>query len=244
MTKIKVLPNGNIVVDKRDAEMLGLPPLEGDPYLFVASKIPQFAEQVKEAGYDPENPTNEGTRNAKKTCKRIRSICKVIHLSAGYGAGAFKIWKTLEEQGINITLEEVTEIREMYWRVFQGVIDFGDKLRREWMANKGYYLDGLGIPVSLSNNYEKDIVNRCIQGTGHRILVRYLYHLRNLQPKAVPVVADLHDETIWQCKKEDKQDVINTFKKAWEITNEELGGIIPLYGEPEEHHNFSGFKCE
>jgi hypothetical protein len=215
-----------------------------DVYLFIASKIPHFSKEILDAGYNPEEPTAEGIAAAKKQCKTTRTICKVIHLAAGYGAGAAKIHETLTSLGVQVTVSEVAAIRNMYWEVFEGVVKYRERLTSEWKANRGYFLDGLGTPVTVEASFEKDILNRCIQRTGHMILVKYLYHLTQLQPAAKPVVVDFHDETIWQCKHGDTEETLNTFNTAWDLTNEELGGIIPLYGTPEKHTSFAGFKCE
>jgi len=215
-----------------------------DVYLFIASKIPQFAKEIRDAGYNPDNPTREGIASTKKKCKRIRTICKLIHLAAGYGAGTDKIHASLNEQGVDITFKEVEDIRSMYWKVFNGVVKYRDRLTRSWKANRGFFLDGLGTPVTVDGDYEKDILNRCIQRTGHMILAKYLYHLSQINPPAAPVVVDFHDETIWECEKGTEKETLAAFNEAWTRTNAELGGIIPLSGTPEEHKSFWGFKGE
>jgi len=225
----------------------GRPP--NDVYLFIGSQIPLYKEEILNAGYDPEKPTAEGIKAAKKKCKRIRSICKVIHLSAGYGAGADKIYDTLIASGISITLQEVITIREMYWKVFEGVVKFRERLESIHQANRGFYEDGLGTPVSVHRDYRKDILNRCIQRTGHMILVKYLYHLTQIRKEnrafdMLPVVVDFHDETVWQAPKELAHKYSIFFHEAWERTNKELGGIIPLTGDPMVCKSFADFKCE
>ena len=225
----------------------GRPP--NDVYLFIASQISIFKEEVRNAGYDPDNPTAEGIKSAKKKCKRIRSICKVIHLSAGYGAGAPKIHESLRGQGIQITLPEVTRIREMYWQVFEGVTAYGERLKTEHTANKGYVLDGLGTPVTVHRDFLKDIINRTIQRTGHMILTKYNYHLSCIREEKklkdlVPMVPDFHDETIWQAPATKAHRYLIHFNEAWSRVNEELGGVIPLSGEPMVCHSFAAFKCE
>lgn len=219
----------------------GRPP--NDVYLFIASKIPQFAQEVLSAGYDPDNPTKEGIAAAKKLCKRIRTICKIIHLAAGYGAGTTKIYKTMVKQGISITYAEVNTIRTMYWEVFAAVVNYRERLTAEWRANKGFFLDGFGMPITVEAEFEKDILNRAIQKTGHAALVRYLYNLVQLKPTAMPKVPDYHDETIWESPLDCIQEDLKKFETAWNLTNKELGGIIPLYGKPEIHTSFAGFKC-
>jgi hypothetical protein len=223
----------------------GRPP--NDVYLFIGSQIPQFREEITNAGYDPESPTAEGIKRAKKTCKRTRSICKILHLSSQYGAGANKIYETLREQGIQISLAEVTDIRKRYWEIFKGVTDLRERLVKEWQANKGFFRDGLGTPVTVHRDYDKDILNRCIQRTGHFILVKYLYHLSQIRKEIKhvpikPVLPDFHDETVWQVEDKHKDKAKYMFELAWSRTNDELGGIIPLSGTPEIHDNFWGFK--
>jgi hypothetical protein len=213
----------------------------------VASKIPQFSKEVCQY-YDPENPTREGIKAAKKHCKRIRSICKVLHLSAGYGAGAMKIWVTLVGNGVDITLDEVVEIRKMYWKVFEDVVIYRKKLVTEWKRNGGWFYNGRFRPITVLPKSEKDILNQCIQSTGHDNLLLYLYHLDQIRTERGipmrPVMVDFHDETIWSAPKGYKEVVLKAMNDAWTRTNEDLGGIIPLSGEPEQVRCWAEFKCE
>ena len=220
-----------------------------DVYLFIGSQIEMFKQEIEDAGYSNTNPTSSGIKRAKKVAKRIRTICKVIHLSSQYGAGANKIHQTLVESGISISLAEVTAIRKRYWEIFEGVTKYRERLVAEWKANKGFFIDGLGTPVTVTKDFEKDILNRQIQRTGHFILVKYLYHLgqlRKASPNAMmhlkPVLPDFHDETVWQVPTPFEKPAMNMFNKAWELTNNELGGIIPLTGTPESHPHFWSFK--
>jgi len=104
------------------------------------------------------------------------------------------------------------------------------------------------MPVSVAARLEKDILNRCIQSTGHFNLLTYLKHLKTLRDSADfkinPIMVDFHDETIWEVKSEDAEKAIKLFKSVWELTNKDLGGIIPLSGTPEICYTFTDFKCE
>jgi len=220
-----------------------------DIYLFIGSKIPQFAHKICKY-YDPVNPTVAGIALAKRHCKKERTICKVLHLSSGYGAGAVKIHETLVMSGVDITLKEVSEIRTMYWEIFAGVKQFQEQLTDEWKDNMGWFRDGLGCRIAVDDGYEKDILNRCIQNTGHKILVKYLRIMQTLRAERGlwdslhPLVCDFHDETVWECKTEKEAECIKLMNDVWKILNNELGGTIALAGKPEVVESFSSFKCE
>ena len=223
----------------------GRPP--NDVYLFVASKIEQFAAEVGEY-YDYMNPTKEGIALAKKHCKKLRGICKELHLSAGYGAGAKKIWMTLVAQGVEITLDEVKAIRTMYWEVFKDVVGYKDGLTAEWKRRGGWFYNGRHRPITVHQHFEKDILNRCIQSTGHDNLLLYLHFLDEIRTERGipmrPIMVDFHDETVWAVPHEHKAAALKAMEDAWVKTNNDLGGIIPLTGTPEEVKSWASFKCE
>ncbi len=219
-----------------------------DIYLYVGASIPALREAVCAYGYDPLNPTAEAIATTKKKAKRIRGICKVLHLSAGYGAGAKKIYETLSQAGVEITLPEVKDLHKAYWDLFGGVTEFQTKLKREYADNGGWFINGRGMPISVADHLEKDILNRCIQSSGHYNLLTYLKHLEKLRQESditmTPVMVDFHDETIWEVPIDQADDALELFNETWTLTNNELRGIIPLSGPPEICTNFSAFKCE
>jgi DNA polymerase I-like protein with 3'-5' exonuclease and polymerase domains len=219
-----------------------------DIYLFVGASIPALRDEVCAYGYDPLNPTSDAIRITKKKAKRIRSICKVLHLSAGYGAGPRKIWETLIQSDIDISLDDVKEIHKAYWKLFGGVVDYQNKLKAEWADNGGWFINGRGMPMPVSKRLEKDILNRCIQSTGHINLLTYLKHLQQLRLASDiemhPIVVDFHDETIWEVPIDQADAALELFRQTWDLTNKELGGIIPLSGEPEICESFVDFKVE
>ena len=218
-------------------------------YLFVGSKIPQFRDKIRKY-YDPENPTPEGIDAAKHYCKHERDICKVFHLSASYGAGAKKIYSELILKGVDITLKEVYNLRQMYWKVFAQVVNYQDSLTEEWTENGGWFRDGLGCRVAVDEDCKKDMLNRCIQNTGHKILVKYLDYMnrlryeRDMGDKMFPLVCDWHDETVWEVKAGYEDKAIQIMNDVWTLLNNELGGDLPLSGTPEIVESFADFKVE
>ena len=232
---------------KQYDKLYGPTAVRNDVYLFVAASMAAFSAEVRKY-YDPENPTTESINAAKKKCKPTRTINKEFHLAAVYGAGAKRIWLTLRKKGIILDLDVVKQMRVDYWRMFKDVKTYEDKLNSIRVANGGFMLGGLSCPISVAESGKKDILNRMIQNTGHKILVKWLYHFEQLRVKSGidvwPCVVDFHDETVWECKEEDGEAVKELMRKTWDLTNAELGGTIRLTGEPMICHSFSAFKCE
>lgn len=186
-----------------------------DIYLFVASTVPQWAEQLEATGYDRYRPTPEAVARAKKECKHIRKIAKVVVLACAYGAGVDKILQNLVNDGMQITREEVAEVHKSYWETFEQVKKFGYELQDKWWETvdlpagtiemykdwgksrykrdqiprniTGYIMNGLGRPMCVTHDYKKDILNRFVQSTGHDILVRYIRLVgEELDRRAIP----------------------------------------------------------
>jgi len=136
--------------DRAMMDLYGPNAKPNDIYLYVGASIPALRNEVCQYGYDPLNPTSEAIAITKKKAKRIRGICKVLHLSAGYGAGPPKIYDTLIQAGVEITLAEVKTIHKAYWELFGGVTEYQNKLKREYAANGGWFLNGRGMPISVA----------------------------------------------------------------------------------------------
>jgi DNA polymerase I-like protein with 3'-5' exonuclease and polymerase domains len=221
-----------------------------DVYLYVGSFLPGgIGDRIRASGYDPDNPTKEGIAAAKKECKRERSISKVVVLASSYGAGAGKIFKTLYLSGIDITEAQVKAILETYWDLFAGVKDWESDLVSEYKARGGWFVGGLGRPICLWEGMLKDIVNRMCQATGHDVHMLYVKIIRDLLDSEgiewYPIIIDWHDQSIVECKPEDAERVAYLIgHRAYEVLNEELGGLIPMKGDPQVIDNLAYAKCE
>lgn len=222
--------------------------IPNDIYLFVGSGMGPLKEGLTAHGYDPMNPTPEAISKTKKEAKKLRSVAKVVHLAASYGAGAAKIWSTLVDQGFDISLKDTKQLLADYWDLFAGVKAYEKRLKAEWQAQNGWFLNGRGCPMSVPPAYEKDILNRCIQSTGHTNLLTYLTVFDDLRSKRELdfkfVVCDFHDELIVECPEQQVSGVVQAIKDSWDITNKILGGEIPLKGDPEVVDCFAEFKVE
>lgn len=217
-----------------------------DVYLFVGSNTEALGSKIKSLGYDPNNPTPEAISITKKKLKRERSICKVLHLSSGYGAGPNKIWKTLLSQGVQLELDEAKKIHADYWELFKRVKEYEEELKELRINNGGWIVDGIGIPVTIGKHKLKDILNSVIQGCSHRILVRHIANIMKLRDQEKLDfhfwIADFHDQTTVECLDKDVESVLDLFRRAEKVTNEQLGGLVYLKIEPEAGKCLTPFK--
>jgi len=170
---------------------------KNDIYLFNGAHLPGIKDAILGSGYNPNNPTPESISKAKKECKKERGIAKVITLGSSYGMGPKKLKLTLALQGIKITSDESYELYKRYWELYSGVKEYERFLLKELEENKGWVLNGIGRPVGCAKNYEKDIVNRVVQGTGHDLHILYI-HINNQlfeenKIKVDGIVWDFHD---------------------------------------------------
>ena len=207
-----------------------------DPYLFLGAQVAgSIGEQIRSTGYDPFNPSSSTISKAKKEVKGIRQICKAVFLGASYGAGLRKLHKILEEQGIYLSLDEVEGIHKTYWDAFQGVKKFETTLRREYLR-KGYIMNGLGRPMAICEDFNKDLLNRFIQSTGHDILLKYIRILTDkLTMEGIdwnPILLDLHDATTVEVRNDQVPRAIEIFNEAMDELNLELGGDLKFRGVP------------
>lgn len=220
-----------------------------DVYLFTGANLPVIGEAIRAAGYDPDRPTPEGIAAAKRQAKKERGIAKVITLASSYGAGAGKIQQTLQLEGIPISLNDCKTIHQGYWRLYAGVKLYERELIRQYENNDGWVLNGIGRPLGIDHDKEKDIVNRVVQSTGHDILVIWLSIYSMLLDTAgiqwTPIIADLHDESIIEVPEEQAAEALRIMSvDAMQALNDMLKGRIRLKGEGQIANCFADIKIE
>jgi hypothetical protein len=227
------------------AEMSGDPNLfelygdgkpENDIHLFVAAQTPGLREAILATGYTPVNPAPGTVSKAKKECKKQRNITKTVVYACQFGAGVDKVLSTLENDDVFLSREEVEVIHGGYWKTFSRLKEYRWELEREWRKNRGYILNGMGRPMCVTEDYKHDLLNRCIQSTGHDILVRYVgIHtqlLTNMGIPWIPVILDLHDASTVEVPEECGALAAQAFLLALDALNQELGCTIKLKGVP------------
>lgn len=219
-----------------------------DVYLFNGAALPVIGDRIRAAGYDVDNPTKEMIDRVKGLVPKERAIAKVVTLGASYGMGAGKLQRTLRVEGVDVSFDEARRIHSGYWELYRGVKKYEAELLRQYELNDGWVLNGIGRPVGVAAGYEKDIVNRVCQSTGHDLLVLFLvrFVVPSLQEAGipfVPVIADWHDEFIIEINEiyaEQAQRIVDTV--ALPAFNAEIAGEIPLKGSATISRNLADAK--
>jgi DNA polymerase I-like protein with 3'-5' exonuclease and polymerase domains len=206
-----------------------------DIHLFTTSKLPGIGKKVLEAGYNPDNPTPEGVENAKKMCKKEREVGKLINYASVYQAGGKTIARNLTLSGIPTSEEEGKQMHAAYWETFKGVKEYNRELERQWRLNGGWYLNGIGRPVCITEDMRKDLLSKGIQSTGHDCLVLLMViYWSLLEKEGIEAYqwGEFHDQVIVEVIEHQAERAKHLLDKvALGKLNEMLGGLIPLRGE-------------
>jgi hypothetical protein len=249
----------------RDPAMLtlyGPNSLKTDAYIWNGSQLPVLGEKFREAGYDPKNPSQESVSLIKKTLKLERGIAKKVSLGKNYGMGAGKLRADLELEGIEMSKEEAYAIIDGLNTLYKvAYLDYPSYLEEEWLTNRGYVLNCLGLPCSVDNSKKKDLVNRVTQSSGHQITVKSLAIMEEvLEEKGfhmmwwpgaekhkefvAPWIADFHDEHMLEAAVEVKDIIKDSYEERLRRLNEWLDGYVKLEADPEIGMDLAHFKCE
>jgi hypothetical protein len=205
--------------------------------------------KITSLGYDPYAPVPEVMESTKKAFKKERSIAKLLILSDNYGSGVKKKQKILSLNGVEMTLREVEDMHNSLLEAKDGVLSYVEWLRDEWRANGGWVENGYGLPICVDEKYEKDLLNRVVQGTGHCILQLYARIAAEMLNDAgiewYPIVMDWHDESIVEVR----DDQVELAKRIMEVDayaelNRRLGGTCPLKGSAAVAKTLAGIKLE
>jgi hypothetical protein len=216
-------------------------------YLYVVCKLLDPNGKIN-AVYNLDNPTEESVAKTKKMFKTERTMGKIFQLMSTYKAGAPKIHRQLVLSGVDITREEVIEIRKKYWGpdLFAGIVDYEDNLLAEVDQRDGWFFNGMGRPFAVTDKKRKDVVNTHTQSTGHDLTdLMILETEKNVvanQLDCIPIIPDYHDETIWMAPIDDAESAANAMSDAIDAVNSMVNFSIPLKGEPEITDNFTQFK--
>jgi DNA polymerase I-like protein with 3'-5' exonuclease and polymerase domains len=233
----------------RDPEHLKLyaSGLPHDVYLYVAMALFDDKRDAIAAVYKPDAPTKASVAAAKAQFKHERRVAKELHLAAGYGAGAPRMYGSMRVKGVRVTLDEVTDMRTKYWQLFAGVKDWERALLREREDRGGWIYNGRGRPLAIADDKVRDIINTFAQSTGHDCLVTLLLHINRLRKQRGvamrPWIVDYHDETIWAVREDHAELARQVFVDAYKLLNDELGGDVPLTGNIDTGYSLWPFKA-
>ena len=203
-------------------------------YLWFGSATTIFKQQILDSTYDPLCPTKEGINQAKIDLAELRDVLKSTYLGCMYGLGAKNLGKKLNLEGFAITPAQAKDLHRTFWKFFSGIKKYEAALLRQYRINGGYIINGRGRPLTIHEDYTKDIVNRHTQSTGHDCLLRMIYHINNMrkerQVDMIPYLIDEHDATVWQIVESQIEEGKQIYQDAYDLLNEELAWDITIRG--------------
>lgn len=194
---------------------------DADIYLTTGANLSIFRDKIREY-YDPNNPTKEGVKLAKKNCESERKRSKTVFLGYIYGMRAGTLAK---REGL--PMAEAEELISDMDKAFSGLVRFGERSRLEWANNGGYVFNACGVPMCVDRKYLKDLASRKVQSSGV-MLLRHLtqtYIPRRLNAKGAwwrPFVPNYHDEFVLATKPEHVDKVTEAINEAFEELNNTL----------------------
>ena len=246
---LEMVVTAELSQDKNLLSLYGPGAKKNDIYLFYGSMMASIGPKITSLGYNPYDPTTEAMDATKKAFKKERGIAKLLILSDNYGSGVKKKQKILSLNGVDMTLREVEDMHNSLLDAKEGVLAYVSWLKDEWRANGGWVENGYGLPICVDEKYEKDLLNRVVQGTGHAILQLYARIAADMLSDAgiewYPIVMDWHDESIVEVR----DDQVEIAKRIMEIDayvelNRRLGGTCPLKGSAAVAKTLAGIKLE
>lgn len=216
--------------------------------MYVAMALfPDRRDAIAAVYYLPDGTcTKASVAAAKAQFKHERSVAKTVHLAAGYGAAARKMHATMRLGGLKVTLDEVVEMRALYWRMFAGVRAFERALLAEREDRGGWVYNGRGRPMAVPDDRVKDIVNLFVQSTGHDLLLTWVWHIDRLRRERGiqmrPFHVNQHDATTWAAPVAEATAAAAVLRDAYAALNAELAADVPITGSVDVGANLWSFK--
>ncbi len=207
-----------------------------DLHLFNGAAIPGLREPILAAGYDPDNPTEENISRAKKEAKSARAAAKTAGYALVYGAGANRIWRTLNLDGIPTSLEQAEKIHAGYWDLYGGIKRYTKELQEEWRLNSGYIMSPFGLPQGICEDLKKDVVNRITQFSAHFIHTIWMDIFTDMLNEEgiewYPFIIDWHDQSIVEVRPKDAERVRQIMQTdSFVALNDFLQWSVEIKGE-------------
>jgi DNA polymerase I-like protein with 3'-5' exonuclease and polymerase domains len=221
-----------------------------DAYLNFGSKTTIYGERLRQAGYDPDNPTPEMIKQLKIEFSHERdNILKPAYLSLLYKIEKPALWRDLKLKGVDISFESVSLLWYDFWRMHPEIKELEADLLEQYWDNKGWILNGRRRPLCIPRDHKKlkDIINRFVQSTAHDLLLAYLAILDRLRKERnlpmIPWLVDEHDATVWQTPIGTEPQTEKAFLDAVEELNQQLQWDIIIKGSFKTGKNFGEIKC-
>lgn len=202
-----------------------------DPYITTASVFPLWAKIV----FDAFNSTYEGKRfcdmwveDQSKVLvgplKDTRIISKSNSLGILYGMGPKKMVEQIAGAGLELTLKQAKDFRELFYRIYPNIKKLSNKL--ETLNNyQGFIQNEFGYVVYPSKPHK--VLNAVIQSTVSGIIA-FLVKLFIEPNPWIKFISIIHDEILFEVEEYRINEARKTFYTSVDTLNKELNWTIPL----------------
>lgn len=154
--------------------------------------------------------------------KDERATAKMVNFGIVYGVTAQGLWRNLKAANPDVTEQECAGYIERYYATFPGVRAFLDETRRALQRDKFVtnwygrrrrfsYIDGRSI---------RQAQNFVIQGTAADMAKSAMTRIAGRLPAGADIIAQIHDEILVECRREDADAVRQIVKEEMERTPE------------------------
>jgi DNA polymerase I-like protein with 3'-5' exonuclease and polymerase domains len=156
----------------------------------------------------------------KSVCKKYRTVAKSAVLSAGYGAGAAKIHKSISEAGFEITPTEAANLHKGFWKLFSGVKQYAEDCAKECSEDNNCVRNRFGQIAWLSSSHKA--FNYKVQSSINPIIQFFTRAILEEMPE-LAFITWIHDEAIFRLPFGSRFDFIKAHERATARTNNWLG---------------------
>lgn len=171
-----------------------------------------------------------------------RQLHKMLALALGYSLGPNKMQTQVKQQfSKDLTFGECKELYRNYWELFGELRRFADYCQRK-ATEKGYLVNEFGYRLCFVNNGNRKVekgpldtthkaYNYLIQSSVSGIMHLYLMFIMEIvRERRLPVrfVTVIHDEDVFECKKDAVDEFEKASKDAETKLNNYLGWSVPI----------------
>ena len=175
--------------------------------------------------------------SADKVTSEMRRRAKVINFGIMYGMGVMAL-----KQNLGTSRDEAQQFLNNYFETFSGLASYLDKVKAE-TARRGYtetffgrrrYFEGINSKIPfIRAAAERMAINAPVQGTGADIIKLAMIKIdayiseQNLSNVISPLL-QVHDELIYEIKKDESQKIVSEVKKIMEsvIAPKDIHGVV------------------
>lgn len=205
-----------------------------DVYLMVASVVPMWAKEIKDAFHATyggksfselwiESPDTQEYL-AKKVLGHVRVPAKTAALGLSYGCGVKKLLIMAYENGFILSEKDARAFKNAYWSTFSGVKRLSDMLIYKFKRD-GYLVNSFGFRLLPDAEFKclNAFIQSSVSGILNALCAKFFTACDFARFNLI-----LHDELIMEVPIDREQEAHEIWLKSVDSLNEDLGWSVPV----------------